>query len=64
MQDSGTKKSIEKFKESLTILNSNSVQNRQVLSILNIVKNLESKALHKINNENVFDRLSIGRKAR
>ena len=62
LQDSGTKKSIEKFKESLTILNSNSVQNRQVLSILNIVKNLESKALHKINNENVFDRLWIGRK--
>ena len=35
LQDSKTKKSIEKIKESLTILNSNSAQNRQVLSILN-----------------------------
>ena len=62
MQETRTKKSLEDIKDSLTIFNSNLEQNRQVLFIINAIKNLDSKQIHKFDYENVFDRLWIGRK--
>jgi hypothetical protein len=57
-----TKNSLNDVNDSLTIFNSNSEQNRRVLLIINILKNLDGKHLHKINYEIIFDRLWIGRK--
>ena len=62
LRETRIKKSLKDIKDSLTIFNSNAKQNRQVLFIINTIKNLNGKQIYKFNYENIFDRLWIGRK--
>jgi glycosidase len=62
LQETKTRKSLAEINNSLTIFNSNAVQNRQVLFILNFIKHLNGANSHKHDNENLFDRLWIGKK--
>lgn len=62
LQETKTKKSLKKINDSLALFNSSALQNRQVLFMITITKNLNSKIPHKIDHENIFDRLWIGKK--
>jgi glycosidase len=57
-----SKKSLNEIENSLTIFNSNSEQNRSILFIINLIKNLDGRQLQRQNHENTFDALWIGRK--
>ena len=62
LQETKAKKSYAELNNSLTIFNSSAAQNRQVLFMLNVIKNLNGANSHKHDHENMFDRLWIGKK--
>lgn len=56
-----SKKAIEKFNESITIFNSNAEENRKIFFIINLIKNLDGSQNGNFINENIFERLWIGK---
>jgi hypothetical protein len=62
LKETKSKKLFRNINDSLGIFNSDSGQNRQVLFIINTIKNLNSKNVLRHDYENIFDRLWMGKK--
>ncbi len=62
LKDAKNTRAFDNLKSAFTIFNDNALQNRQILFMISLIKNLNGTKSHKTEYENIFDRLWIGKK--